>query len=86
MKKKEFVISGSKGKSILVDVTYNENNLSKKVIIFSHGFKGFKDWGAFNKIAEYTLRPESSISFLPSSAFVPRRRTIIGTGILPIFL
>ena len=53
MKKKEFVISGSKGKSILVDVTYNENNLAKKVIIFCHGFKGFKDWGAFNKIAEY---------------------------------
>ena len=53
MKKKEFVISGSKGKPILADVTYNENNLAKKVIIFSHGFKGFKDWGAFNKIAEY---------------------------------
>ena len=30
--------------TILVDVTYNENNLAKKVIIFCHGFKGFKDW------------------------------------------
>lgn len=53
MKKKEFVISGSKGKSILIDVTYNDNKCPKKVVIFCHGFKGFKDWGAFNKIAEY---------------------------------
>ena len=53
MKKKEFVISGSNGKSILIDVTYIENKCPKKVVIFCHGFKGFKDWGAFNKIAEY---------------------------------
>tara|TARA_B100000900_G_scaffold313955_1_gene272791 strand:- start:15738 stop:16586 length:849 start_codon:yes stop_codon:yes gene_type:complete len=53
LKKKEFVISGSNGKSILIDVTYIENKCPKKVVIFCHGFKGFKDWGAFNKIAEY---------------------------------
>ena len=53
MKKKEFVINGSNGKPILIDVTYNENKYPKKVVVFCHGFKGFKDWGAFNKISEY---------------------------------
>ena len=45
------IIEGSLQKDILVDVTYS--NKTKRVIIFSHGFKGFKDWGPFNKIAEY---------------------------------
>ena len=26
------------------------------LIIFSHGFKGFKDWGLFNQIAEYFVK------------------------------
>jgi dienelactone hydrolase len=52
---KEFVLQGSKGKPILLDITFsNENTLEEKaVIIFCHGFKGFKDWGTFNLIAEW---------------------------------
>lgn len=53
MQKKSLVIDGCSGKSILIDFTYNKNKTPKKVIIFSHGFKGFKDWGPFNKIAEH---------------------------------
>src|SRR6218665_255668 len=41
---------------------------------------------SFSKMAECTRNPDSLIIFAPSSAFVPCRRTIIGTGITPIFL
>ena len=46
------VIEGSSNKPILLDMTYLKDQSINKVIIFSHGFKGFKDWGPFNKIAE----------------------------------
>ena len=42
---------GSAGKPILADIFYKDNGKPKPVIIFSHGFKGFKDRGAFNLIA-----------------------------------
>ncbi len=48
---KNIVIDGSKEKPINIDVFYNENNKAKPVIIFAHGFKGFKDWGHFNLMA-----------------------------------
>jgi len=47
------VIEGSAGKPILIDAAFNTNKKPKKVVIFCHGFKGFKDWGPFNKIATY---------------------------------
>lgn len=53
IKKLNEIIKGSAGKSILIDVSYKSNQEPKKVVIFSHGFKGFKDWGPFNKIANY---------------------------------
>ncbi|UII23343.1 alpha/beta hydrolase family protein [Fulvivirga ligni] len=37
---------------ILVDARYLSNNQKKPVIIFIHGFKGFKDWGYFNIMAD----------------------------------
>lgn len=49
---KNIIIKGSEGKPILVDVCYNANKIAKPIIIFSHGFKGFKDWGHFNKVAK----------------------------------
>ena len=53
MKKINQIIDGCLNKPILIDVTYNETISPKHIVIFSHGFKGFKDWGSFNKIAEY---------------------------------
>lgn len=38
--------------SILLDAFYEENGQEKPVLIFSHGFKGYKDWGAWNLMAE----------------------------------
>jgi len=47
------VIEGSAGKPILIDATFKANAQAKQVVVFCHGFKGFKDWGPFNKIATY---------------------------------
>lgn len=37
---------------IIADLTYCPNQQAKPVIIFLHGFKGFKDWGHFNLLAQ----------------------------------
>lgn len=37
--------------NIRADVYYNDNH-NGKVILFLHGFKGFKDWGAWHLVAE----------------------------------
>lgn len=52
-KKNQFILSGSVDKTITGDITYNEDGINKASIIFVHGFKGFKDWGAHNLVALY---------------------------------
>ncbi|AUP79609.1 alpha/beta hydrolase family protein [Flavivirga eckloniae] len=49
--KKNSVIDGKHEKPILIDVTYTSNNINKPIIIFCHGYKGFKDWGSWNLMA-----------------------------------
>ncbi|WP_144895874.1 S9 family peptidase [Lutibacter sp. Hel_I_33_5] len=46
------ILNGKHQKPILLDVFYKENNSPKSIIIFCHGYKGFKDWGAWNLMAE----------------------------------
>lgn len=41
------------GKPILWDARLRQNGIKKPIIIFIHGFKGFKDWGTFNLIADH---------------------------------
>jgi len=48
---RNIVIKGKHEKPILIDVFYIESNQPKPIVIFSHGFKGFKDWGHFNIVA-----------------------------------
>jgi pimeloyl-ACP methyl ester carboxylesterase len=50
---KNITIDGSAGKPILIDATFKANAQAKQVVVFCHGFKGFKDWGPFNKIANH---------------------------------
>ena len=53
MKKiQQIVIEGKHLKPIVTDVFYKETKTPKKIIIFCHGYKGFKDWGAWNLMAE----------------------------------
>lgn len=49
-------IQGKHNKPILTDLFYHENELPKEIIIFCHGYKGYKDWGAWNLIAEAFAR------------------------------
>ncbi|MEM9859773.1 MAG: alpha/beta fold hydrolase [Bacteroidota bacterium] len=43
-------------KPFVADVRYLDNGSKKPVILFVHGFKGFKDWGHFNLIADFFAR------------------------------
>ena len=45
---KNSIISNKTSKPILLDVFYKSNTKKKDVIIFCHGYKGFKDWGAWD--------------------------------------
>lgn len=48
---KSVVLEGKHQKPILVDIKRKNTNSTKPVIIFCHGYKGFKDWGAWNLMA-----------------------------------
>ncbi|MEO9571450.1 MAG: alpha/beta fold hydrolase [Polaribacter sp.] len=53
MKKvKNFIIKGKHKKPIVTDIFYKDDHQPKKAVIFCHGYKGFKDWGAWNLMAE----------------------------------
>jgi pimeloyl-ACP methyl ester carboxylesterase len=49
---KNLLIEGKHSKPIVTDVFYEETNQPKKIVVFCHGYKGFKDWGAWNLMAE----------------------------------
>ncbi len=45
------VKSSIHNKPILTDVFYKQTNSKKPVVIFCHGYKGYKDWGVWNLMA-----------------------------------
>lgn len=51
MKKYNNVVIKNIPQNILADVYFKKKN-NKKVVLFCHGFKGFKDWGAWNLVAK----------------------------------
>jgi uncharacterized protein len=54
MKKKNEIYYGANQRPSLVDLTIPKS-YSGKLILFVHGFMGFKDWGAWNKVEDYFL-------------------------------
>jgi len=48
---KNKIIEGLHKKPILTDVFYRKNHQKKPIVIFAHGYKGYKDWGAWNLVA-----------------------------------
>jgi len=52
--KKQFNIplKGKHGRPIPADVFAADDDALKPVLVFCHGYKGFKDWGAWNLMAE----------------------------------
>lgn len=49
---KNIQIQGKHDKPILLDAFYINDGLPKPVLIFCHGYKGFKDWGSWNLMAK----------------------------------
>ena len=49
---KNIQIPGAHKKPILTDVFCSKSKIRKPVVIFCHGYKGFKDWGAWNIMAK----------------------------------
>lgn len=45
---KNIVIDGKHSKPILIDVSFENNFKKKPLVVFCHGYKGYKDWGAFD--------------------------------------
>lgn len=52
MKERNLIIQGKTKKPIVADVFYKEDQKPKSVVIFCHGYKGYKDWGAWDLMAE----------------------------------
>ncbi|MBL4604202.1 MAG: alpha/beta fold hydrolase [Flavobacteriaceae bacterium] len=82
---KNTLLKGTHQKPILTDLYYQETTSQKPLVIFCHGYKGYKDWGVFDKMSSSFLEagfallkfnfshnggtPEQSIDFPDLEAF-----------------
>ena len=53
IRNEHFTLSGAADKLIYGDCTYDDKATNSGTIIFIHGFKGFKDWGAHHLTAAF---------------------------------
>jgi pimeloyl-ACP methyl ester carboxylesterase len=53
IKNQTFTIPGARGRNMLMDLTYDDQNPKAPLVIFAHGFKGFKDWGTHHLVARF---------------------------------
>ncbi len=65
IKQETFLIPGASGRNMLADLTFDVRNREAPLVVFAHGFKGFKDWGAHNLVARYFA--EHGFRFLKSN-------------------
>jgi len=50
----EFILTGSAhGRVFAADATYRPTGQLQPVVVFVHGFKGFKDWGHFGLLGDF---------------------------------
>jgi dienelactone hydrolase len=57
-----FIIGYNQKKPIVADITYVESEKPQNIVVFCHGYKGYKDWGAWHLVAERFAK--SGIVFL----------------------
>ncbi len=50
MNVEQYIIPSAENRPIGLDIRY-KNEETEDLVIFCHGFKGFKDWGTFNRIS-----------------------------------
>ena len=53
---KNLVLKRENNKPIVWDAFFNNNDNKKPLVIFCHGYKGFKDWGAWDLVAEAFMK------------------------------
>jgi len=56
MKRMQFELSGSDGEPLRGEVRTAGGGAGRPAVVICHGFKGFKDWGFFPKLAERLAR------------------------------
>src|SRR5205085_7750672 len=49
---KNIILSGAERKPIVADIFYPVDGKAKPVVIYAHGFNGFKDWANFDIVAK----------------------------------
>jgi uncharacterized protein len=49
---RNLILDNKSVRPILLDIFYLKNGIPKPIVIFAHGFKGFKDWGHYHIIAK----------------------------------
>lgn len=49
---KNIIIKNPETRDFLADAFYEEHGEKMPLVIFAHGYKGYKDWGAWNLMAE----------------------------------
>ena len=52
IRKENLILEEKNKKPILYDLYYKESSKPIPLVIFCHGYKGFKDWGAWQLVAE----------------------------------
>jgi len=55
---KNNILEGKHNKPILLDYGFVQDGNPKPIVVFAHGFKGFKDWGHFNMLMEQFIKSE----------------------------
>lgn len=50
--KKNNILQSKDKKPIVYDIYFEPSTTPKPIVIFAHGYKGFKDWGAWELVAE----------------------------------
>lgn len=53
---KNLLVTGSGNNPMATDIFFEPNGQQKPVLIYAHGFNGFKDWGSFDLIAKEFAR------------------------------
>ncbi|WP_452220131.1 alpha/beta hydrolase family protein [Lacinutrix salivirga] len=53
---KNQVLNRKNNKPIVYDYFFNDSKALKPLVIFCHGYKGFKDWGSWNIVANAFLK------------------------------
>lgn len=51
-KENNIVIDGKHNKPIVADIIFKDDGKAKPIVIFCHGYKGFKDWGPWETMGE----------------------------------